>query len=1120
MLLSMILGSTLLAILLQTSPSLLVDAAAWCGGRHIAPVASTFAAKAKHIQPTACSVQYQPWTTHPQSFLFPLVRFSHAKFAINSSSSSSSSNEKRSQYRYSIRRHPHRRVPHRRVVSRMASRKHLFMNEAAAAAAANYNVGPYVPFLAQDCADYETQTATDTHTSTLQGRFGTLHRISLAPTTRPHDAQNQLLRPGEDPIQYERTIEFSTTTTGDRNSSSNESGHSSDILCLHRFKIWWMKPQWVSGWDDVPVETMLALQNVELPDRSDDHEPKARRESTPSCHSGFRLLLAVPLPLVLDTDDDNTKDDSTGDDSAARLSFASASLRGRSLSKNKNHPPNASQSSIALNTEMVQLCSNHPMTGLYRGFHPTDPYALIQDGVAMATSLWPNQQRSSSTNMTENDKKMNDKNDSIVRTNNTKPTKHSFIIKDTGTIMQTSLGWCTWNAFYTNLSAPNIVDAVVRLKQDIPIRWMIVDDGWQDSVASRSETVDANRSDCSTFNATENSFVDEGTQWSRRLNSLQEEPRKFQCPWSLKDMIAELRKDGMLDAVLVWHTLAGYWLGLQNNVRRKPNQPNEQNSQNKANSLTTSDLLPLPPSQTYYPHFPRGILDADPTASHEASVTRGIGIPDDPSLFYHLYHTYLAQQCGVNGVKVDAQAVTGVLKQPTLSLSDRDETKTSAEQQWNEKVPPPSLGLQSALTNSVLENFVPAASPTNNVKQHHFEIAPVIHCMAHSPEIFYRLPSLYTNSNVNQRNAATLAKPFFRVADDYYPNNEASHGAQIVACAFNSLILGQVAIADWDMFMTTQLENDIDGKFVRMHAIAKCLSGGPIYVSDSPKTPSNLTAIEWICTRDGTTFPCRNSALPVLTSLFKDPLQNIETSGPSPFVIWNTNGHLNVTNAVLGAFHLGGSGHWDASTMNYARNDDTSIPIPQSTGSTARWEIRPSDVPIFGTKAYKRTKFLGVCFFSHAVHILLPGSNVEVSLDPLQSEAVAIYPFVHVTNFELVVLGLLGQINGAGSIQKLEQHQNSITIDVNGCGQFILAVRPTRPGDALAGACVSANGTAIMDCEVAWATKESLNESQQIQNKKIQNLQCAGFDVVIIDLLTSCHQLSVDFLCTGHSFPH
>lgn len=112
--------------------------------------------------------------------------------------------------------------------------------------------------------------------------------------------------------------------------------------------------------------------------------------------------LLLAVPLPIESDDSLT-------------GFASASLR--------SSPP--------IN---IVLCSNYRITGVYTG-KGRDPYALIRDGFRLATSVWYN--GDAATNLL--------------------PTK--------GTLCK-SLGWCSWNAFYTDVTGSKVVDAVRELKME------------------------------------------------------------------------------------------------------------------------------------------------------------------------------------------------------------------------------------------------------------------------------------------------------------------------------------------------------------------------------------------------------------------------------------------------------------------------------------------------------------------------------------------------------------------------------------------------------------------------------------------------------------------------------
>ncbi|KAL6863024.1 hypothetical protein ACO1O0_003268 [Amphichorda felina] len=67
-----------------------------------------------------------------------------------------------------------------------------------------------------------------------------------------------------------------------------------------------------------------------------------------------------------------------------------------------------------------------------------------------------------------------------------------------------------------------------------------------------------------------------------------------------------------------------------------------------------------------------------------------------------------------------------------------------------------------------------------------------------------------------------------RSSDDYFPDVTASHPWHLWANAHNCILLQSMNILpDWDMFQTAH-------EYAGFHAAARCVSGGPIYITDAP----------------------------------------------------------------------------------------------------------------------------------------------------------------------------------------------------------------------------------------------------------------------------------------------
>lgn len=75
-----------------------------------------------------------------------------------------------------------------------------------------------------------------------------------------------------------------------------------------------------------------------------------------------------------------------------------------------------------------------------------------------------------------------------------------------------------------------------------------------------------------------------------------------------------------------------------------------------------------------------------------------------------------------------------------------------------------------------------------------------------------------------------IARPAFlvRSSDDYFPDEPQSHAWHIWANAHNAVFMQHLnAIQDWDMFQTKH-------DYGAFHAAARCVSGGPVYITDVP----------------------------------------------------------------------------------------------------------------------------------------------------------------------------------------------------------------------------------------------------------------------------------------------
>jgi hypothetical protein len=89
-----------------------------------------------------------------------------------------------------------------------------------------------------------------------------------------------------------------------------------------------------------------------------------------------------------------------------------------------------------------------------------------------------------------------------------------------------ALGWCSWNAYGDKVSEQDLVDTVVGFETlQLPVRYMILDDGWLDVVKDRDEEA-----------------LQEGIT-THKLQSLHPDPKKF--PSGLQALIAKAKEKGV-----------------------------------------------------------------------------------------------------------------------------------------------------------------------------------------------------------------------------------------------------------------------------------------------------------------------------------------------------------------------------------------------------------------------------------------------------------------------------------------------------------------------------------------------------------------------------------------------
>ncbi|KAK8490547.1 hypothetical protein V6N11_055774 [Hibiscus sabdariffa] len=197
-------------------------------------------------------------------------------------------------------------------------------------------------------------------------------------------------------------------------------------------------------------------------------------------------------------------------------------------------------------------------------------------------------------------------------------------------------GWCTWDAFYTDVTSESLKEGLQSLeKGGIPPKFVIIDDGWQ------SVSMDANGTEFKADNA---------ANFANRLTHIKEN-HKFQKDGKeghrvedpalgLRHIVNEIKQKHALKYAYVWHAITGYWGGVRPDVTEMEHYE----------------------SKVVYPISSPGVESNEPDQALDSMAKNGLGLvnPEKVFNFYDELHAYLAS-AGIDGVKVDVQNILETL---------------------------------------------------------------------------------------------------------------------------------------------------------------------------------------------------------------------------------------------------------------------------------------------------------------------------------------------------------------------------------------------------------------------------------------------------------------------------
>lgn len=377
---------------------------------------------------------------------------------------------------------------------------------------------------------------------------------------------------------------------------------------------------------------------------------------------------------------------------------------------------------------------------------------------------------------------------------------------------------------------------------------------------------------------------------------------------------AALREGFGVRHLFAWHAAMGYWAGVA------------------ASGDARRHLGPLV-LRSFRP--PEGIAELDPGEASIPPSLGGIRLPLEIELLHERMHATLQAQ-GITGVKIDVQSTVGALgggvvvldgsdeeagghesrdgrgggaahcgaaelggyvapikhrhrpegahggahrkleKEPEEGKTEsgkRDERGNEGSQGDEQGTPASPRQARPSSPSSRPSEFSPSPSPLASALSpggpaltarfqasiessvaRHFGSGNVINCMCHSVENLF---------NLSQSNWA-------RASDDFYPNSPASQTVHVAHCSFNSLLIGALAVPDYDMFFSKH-------PAAPLHAAARAVSGGPVYVSDAIGA-HDFAVLARVAFPDGTALRALRAGVPAPRVTFVDVMRDQTTA--------------------------------------------------------------------------------------------------------------------------------------------------------------------------------------------------------------------------------------------------
>lgn len=240
--------------------------------------------------------------------------------------------------------------------------------------------------------------------------------------------------------------------------------------------------------------------------------------------------------------------------------------------------------------------------------------------------------------------------------------------------------------------------------------------------------------------------------------------------------------------------------------------------------------------------------------------------------------------------------------------------------------------------------------------------------------------------------------------------------------------MGEVVIPDWDMFHSKH-------PAAHLHAAARAISGGPVYVSDRPGH-HDFELLRRLVFPDGSVLRAHLPGRPTADCLFADVCRD----GKTALKIWNSN----AVNGVVGVFNVQGS--------TYSRQH-RSFYTHDAYPAVLRAVVRPDDVAnlawneipgangacLLYSDQSQRKKIVQADDFDDGLEVAVVPNGGAGGCD-----VVTISPVMEVDGIAFAAIGLTDMLNAGGAVMDVQMAAHGpagslvvATLDVRGVGQFL-----------------------------------------------------------------------------------